>query len=1169
MAANDGGTVMPDGSLVNWQTATGQVSQSGAFGFGRVWIALGSSVRTYDQITGAQLASYDLFGNGADPRHLAVYGAQMAVACDDQTVYTIDPVSGEIEPLAYVGDLAWMASYGASVMVWGDRGLYRIAPPFEHVDGPYGPLIGPYGRGDITARPAIAGDVVYVPLHDSVAAVDLLTLSKTLWTAASEGPPAAGAFCDGRYLAFGNATALHVYNVATQQRLSRTTTGTEIAVAPLIEAGTCYVGYGTGRVDAIDIFRGGATRNFQLPGAPIADPLRSPAGAIFFGDQGAIYIVDPTGPSSGGVETYATGVWPALIDYTDGALFFADSQNVTSARLADQLHEFYVDSDLIRDFAFSAAAGDPGSTANFQVAITLLHETDGTPRANQGFRLNAQQATTVTWCGQRHDVSPTRFVDLVTDGNGTCRIAVAAGLPDDAGRFRPGLAAPELFVTGSFMDPAMRLVIRPDGVLQRNLGTIDQAQLTNAKGYDSRPVVADDYRNNPQLMQSATQAINQSAGMVRTSMTAARKRSIGTKYCNRACDMGTACCMPVSEVTSPCVCDQGFQFSLETDTHHFGLLSPGAAAAAVGALVAGGSVGSWAGDFWDDIKTGVAKVVGAVVQAVEDGANAVITAIKNGVKTVFQIVIRTLQEAALLVQGIFNAIATAIEHVIEAVSFLFDWDAVLHLHSQIEQTVTDAWNTLDSGSGPLTYDGIRTVINGFLGTAKQDVDAAFDAMKAALGIETANQSSAKATGKQTPTEGSSQDNWLLAKYADNAVPDGSASAGIPAASWPVFNPTQQVTDAFDAVFTQLEAQVSADVRATLNRVWTDLDFSKDPGVLARAMAAVLDVLRGMADIAIDAVQAIADLFIDLIRALTSSIKTFLTSVIEVPFLSAFYRWLTGEDLTLMRLFCLIVAVPAGFALKLMGREPYYASGVSPNPPSPETRAVAAGSVTDLGAVEITAGAAQLVWSILNGILAGLDLTRSIARAGFKQIGGLPPLSKDPLSLARVIAGTCAFFVVRGLFLAALIMQIKAAGGGMGWSIALFVMPTVVLVADVLSICFKRVNPDASWPTTCGAALCGVFMLVIVFALWLADAGGGRAEEAGLSDSDRTLGLWFTAAVGVSLVARFAVLFSAEDAVVAYGGVVVGAALLLASGGIEIARGAVNLTASGSPIFGRA
>lgn len=1144
---------MPDGSLVNWQTATGQVSDGAAFGFGRVWVAVGSSVRTYDPISGKPLASYATFGQGADPRRLAVYGSLMAVACDDQTLYTIDPASGDIAPLAYVGNLVWMASYGASVMVAGDRGLYRVAAPAEHVDTPYGPLVGPYGQGNIAARPAMAGDVVYVPLHDSVAAVDLQTLSHALWSAPCEGPPKAGVFCDGHYLAFGNGTALFVFDVAKRSRLSRTATGATVAVAPVIGAGVCYLGYETGRVDAIDIYSGGALRNFQLPAPPLTDPVLSGAGAIFYGGQNAIYIVDPLASSGGGVESYATGAWPVLIDYVDGALFFADAQNVTAARLADQLHAFYVDSDLIRDFAFPAAAGDPASSANFQVSITLLRQEDGTPRGNQGFRLTAQQATMVYWRGQGHVVSPSQYLDLVTDGNGTCRIAVAAGLPDSTGRFRPGLAAPELFVTGSFMDPAMRFVIRPDGTLQRNLGTIDQGQLTAAKGYDSQPIIAEAYRGNPALMHSATQAINQASGMVRNSMAAPRKRSVGMMYCNPACDMGTACCMPAADSATPCVCDQAFQFSLEADSHHFGLLSAGDAKTAIGALLAGGGLGSWAGDFWDDIKTGVAKVVGAVVQAVADGANAVITAIKNGVRTVFQTVIQTLQQATLLVQGIFNAIATAIDHVIEAVSFLFDWAAVLSLHTTLEQTVTDAWAGLDSGAGPVSYDGIKSAVDTLIGGARQDIDTAFDTMKAVLGVATVNQEATAATGKQTPTEGASQDNWLLGKVADNALPSGApAEPGARAVSWPDFTPTQEVTDAFGSFFGALERQLSGDVQATINRVWADLAFSRDPGVLARSMAAVLDVLRGLADIAIDVFQAIVDLFIDLVRALARSIKTFLTSVIEVPFLSAFYRWLTGEDLTLMRLFCLVVAVPAGFALKLMGRAPYYASGVSPNPPAPADWAAAGPRSADgLGTVEIAAGAGQAVWSLLNGILGGMDLTRTIARAGVQPIN-VPPLRQDPLSFARVIFGTCAFFIVRGLFLAALIIQLKASGGsGAGWVITLFLIPTLILVADILVIAFRRANPDASVPATGAAVLGGVVMLIIVFAQAVA---GGDAP----GDADRALGLWFAAAVGASLVTRAAVLFATVWAEVAYGGIVVSGVLLFVSGALEIARGALHL-----------
>lgn len=208
-------------------------------------------------------------------------------------------------------------------------------------------------------------------------------------------------------------------------------------------------------------------------------------------------------------------------------------------------------------------------------------------------------------------------------------------------------------------------------------------------------------------------------------------------------------------------------------------------------------------------------------------------------------------------------------------------------------------------------------------------------------------------------------------------------------TWPSFTPGEAVTQAYDEFLAQVEEHVDADVREKFRQVRAKLDFSSDPGLLGRGLADVLEVLKLAADVAIDVLFALNEAAFALLKNLVEAALDFMKATIEIPFISAFYRWLTGENLSLLGLFSLMIAVPAAFALKLMGREPAYASKVSPARPSSTTGAAPSADALSLGQVQIIAGSAQIVWAAVNGVLAGADLTRSIKLIGVFPIGTQP------------------------------------------------------------------------------------------------------------------------------------------------------------------------------------
>jgi hypothetical protein len=1139
------GTAVADESVVNWRSPTGTVPSGACLAFERLWIGLGSTLVAYDLISGMVGPRVTGFGANASPRFVQPYGNYLAVACDDKRLYTVDPNTGDISPLAYVGDLNWMAAYQGSIFVAGTRGLYRVARPEESVQTPYGPLVGPFGQGNLGGDPTMVDGVIYVPLNDNsrtVAALDAMTLREA-WNAEADGAVGA-AYCDGATLAFATENrTLYLYDVQSRANIKKLSLNSEVVGAPLLANDYAYVALKSRLVMVVASRSNAIARSFELPYEPLDTGVLNENGLIFYRSESQIIALDPTAASTSGVESYKTNAWPMLADYAHGALFYADSQIASAIRLDETIHDYYAESSLIRDFNFQASTGNPDSKPNFQVQIALFTN-DGSPRSNQLVRIAATSVTEVQYQGQRHTISRKQFLDVKTDGVGRFRLAVAAGTTDGSGAFQEGLSAPELLLSSPYMDPEMVFVVRPNAELQDHLTTIKADQLAQAKGYDETPVITDEYRNDRTALGHATSAINESAGMVRGSMSTPRKRDMGNRYCDPACDMAVACCMPADNPSTNVVCSQPYSFDIRIGASHFRHLSLEEAKVVATSLHAS-LPQSWIGDFWDDIKTRAAKIVGAVVQTVAEGAHAAIKAIKNGVEYAVEFVIDTIDKAVLFVQGIFNAIATAMKRVIEAVSFLFDWKAVLNLQTQIRAQVEGAWDDLERGSNGISFDSLKTALNDTLNTAKIQMDSSFEVAKAALGMRSPLSAQQDATKRPNSAIGSSKNDWLLAKFKDHALPEIGVQAGSlalsTAVSWPAFDPGNAVIQAFDAFSSRLGDSVSADVKATIDRMMEDLDFQSSPGFLARSLAAILDTLRGIADVAVDVVQAVGNLAIDLLKAIISALRSFVTATIGIPYITEFYRWATGKDLCLIDLMSLLVAIPAGFALKLVSDDPAYASGVSPARPTvssvdDRSAAGAARSEPTQGWLMICAGASQAIWGFLNGITSSIDLW-NVQKYGEQ----LPDSGLSFISKARITITGTAWIVVRGLFAASLAAGAKTRQNYLAWFDWLF--PTVVMAIDVIVIKVKKSNPDVSLSVFIGSALLGATMIVMGIVMIALDH----------DQLDQWIGFAFTMCAGAAMIVRGLILL--KDPKVQYLGIAATALLIMISGAVEIVRGA--------------
>lgn len=1133
-------------AIVNWQGRTGKIPQDAVVAFGRLWVTQGSAVVSYDAAAGAPSRRYGPFGTNAAALRMQAFGEYLAVYCDDCNLYIIDlRQGGHIRCLGYIApDVTWMGMGGQWLFLATRLGLFRVTPPDR--PGPW--LVEPSEFAGTAGDPSVAGDVIYVPWQDGgVAGLDVTTLLP-VWTAKADAQPETVA-TDGTRLCFTTANRdLHVYDIATCSEVGKFKLPADIAVVPVLAGNRCFVALVSGLVLMLDVDGGQTLKTVQLSAAPRGRSVLSTAGVLYYATEHSVVMIDASTGGSDQEMTYTGGPHPCLAAHRNGALLFADAAFASSIRLGELIHQFYAESTLIRDFDFSQGGVDhPASAPNYQVEIHLFDK-DGTPRPDQELQVTASAQTFVNHQGGKVSIGPDRPLRASTDSAGRLRLAVPAGTFDKVGHLQPGLTAPELLVTSTFMDPNMRFVIRPHGPVQGQLATIKADQLYNAKGYDKLPSISTDYLNDPTALGHATSAINQSAGVVQASMSAPRKRGGGTMYCDPSCDMTVACCMPAQETGGGVLCTQCYTFDLTPGASHFRLVSAREAsglAATMHGVHAG--LGGWNLDkIWDDIRSGTARFVQGTIEAVADGVKATIKGIVNGGAAFGELMIDTIEKATLLVQGLVNTIMSKINRVIEALSFLFDWGNILSVHETIKSNVNTAWDSLYAGKDEFSFEKMKTDIRSYLDGAKSNLKCSLDKARKEIGSK--SPLAERAQRSPDSAKGGTQGNWLMAKFQDHALPSGSgvAAAAPGGIEWPTIDFSSDIKTNFSDAWTNLKSKIGEDGQAILDNLSNDLDLQADPGLLARGMAVAIDLLEAAGSLAITAVDAVIEFVIDLVRSVFEQARAMANKPLpEIPFLSDFYRWATNQTPTLLDIACLIIAIPAAIACQVIKTTPAYASGVSPDRPVQSSRAKQAEPppiTLPVGYPTIFAGVAQVLWA---------GVSAAVAVAGSGMLSDAIPGPKDWVTWSR-LALCCVFGgIVRGLFLFAL-LDLQLNGTDLHpaqW--CLFAFPTAVIAADIVVIFFSMFV-GAGGRKLLQSAL-GIFSIVFGFAMIIAAVVIFFINK---KDTGNILNLIFNIVVGVSFWCKAAgIAFGLMgNSPWQIGAIAVTSAATAISGVLEIARG---------------
>lgn len=280
-------------------------------------------------------------------------------------------------------------------------------------------------------------------------------------------------------------------------------------------------------------------------------------------------------------------------------------------------------------------------------------------------------------------------------------------------------------------------------------------------------------------------------------------------------------------------------------------------------------------DMWSGIKdtaTNIYDGAKSIVVSVGEAVQIAVTKMVNGIKHVVHAVVATVQDALKAVAGFFEQIAVAIKKVIAFLRALFDWGAILEAQRYFRDLLRDAFKM----------------------QSKTLKDKAL--LKKILGVATGNPPpvpAGKGSLNGAAREGGGRDSPVIA-----------GSDGVQANSMFEKTRTGEISSSqSNPKGVELTAPGGDPVAGIENLLiglaGSVLDLS--PGdLIAQVKKAVSGGMNAIADQLADTCSTMAEAM--------DAIIAILDTTIYIPFVSELYKWITGEDLSLLSLLCLGLGV---------------------------------------------------------------------------------------------------------------------------------------------------------------------------------------------------------------------------------------------------------------------
>ena len=355
---------------------------------------------------------------------------------------------------------------------------------------------------------------------------------------------------------------------------------------------------------------------------------------------------------------------------------------------------------------------------------------------------------------------------------------------------------------------------------------------------------------------------------------------------------------------------------------------------AFGATAAGAVVGGWLSDIVGDVihffKQAVDEVKTIAVQIADGVASLAINGISYALNTINEIA-DGIELVLKKVATLFKEAIDIIKMIIEWLRMLFEWDDILRTHTVIKYYVNSVLTNLKNSD-----EQAVGLIKSSFATLQSKITSAVDEVATVFGSQTFNGfisqqhggSSSSLAGQSyhdTFNANGVQCNYVWSKAEHHFA--SSTGLGTTLAA-PVDS------DAFASLISTIKQQVAGLQNSTAKLQSLLQIRTSDPTKLFDlAAVGFLEAAAEILSFVLDVIEDIAIALLDLVGGAITALQDTLNADIDIPIVSWLYKYVItgtvldpGDDLTILDLLCLIIAIPATILYKVLF------GGASASPP---------------------------------------------------------------------------------------------------------------------------------------------------------------------------------------------------------------------------------------------
>ncbi|MBS0265403.1 MAG: hypothetical protein JSS02_25940, partial [Planctomycetes bacterium] len=344
-------------------------------------------------------------------------------------------------------------------------------------------------------------------------------------------------------------------------------------------------------------------------------------------------------------------------------------------------------------------------------------------------------------------------------------------------------------------------------------------------------------------------------------------------------------------------------------------------------------------DIWHGIRNGILALENVAVDF-EEGAIKLTVALEGLGAAVIKFVVKTIQDVVSAVSSAFRYLGAKIEQAIDWLKEFFDWGDILNTKRVMEYYLNEVLgnlvNNLDPNSPsyiqPLIEAQFEALIKLVVGDKQDSGTGVFSRAKQTFGTTTFNGTVAQTpvdpkVGSQglqpTGTQNTFQAHQVKSSYArtksethihqgGRVTPSGggAACAALDAGA---------LDDFFTLVTSLLKSNEQgspySQARAQLQANLKSLKHPRD--LFSTALNDFLAMMKELVEIVIKIIEDVLLALLKIAGAGLAGFQDLLNYPLHIPVISWLYQQISDHPLTLLDLFCLIMAIPATLIYKLI------------------------------------------------------------------------------------------------------------------------------------------------------------------------------------------------------------------------------------------------------------